>query len=580
MPAAPVTPRAKSTGALTPVLTAASTLVHAALAAIFFAVVAGPAALGPAAGRLIVVATVFTGLAVFALALRVADQGPNHRAQRLSWVRAIAPWLFAPAAAAWLAPPTAAGWPRDQLTAIVVCIGIAGLLVAQVMRRAYPMALTRALQREDPDRPTRDLPGRSLAANLGRLLSGLVTISVLLAAGIVVMRGPGGFAALDLADPSFSIVLTSFIASLMIAGFAGTSVGRSPGRDVRSIARRLDALGYDTSAAMDWPVAVTSFDDLGRLFQELENLRRRLYSEVRRYQDALDRTRDADTAKANFLAAVSHELRTPLNSIEGYAQLLLEGTPDPMTDPQREDVRLIRAGARQLLGLINDILDISMIESGELSLSFGSHDISGLVREVVDIHQPLVLVDDKTLVADCPPELPPVVCDRRRIGQVLNNLVSNAIKFTEVGSITVRASYDEAGNAVLVRVIDTGVGIADDELGTIFEEFRQVGELKRRVKGTGLGLAIARSIARAHGGDLSATSEPGVGSTFTLKVPLRPESIPEKIDVTEARVRAASRLQARTGKVRRYTDQDVVLSPNTLDDRDSHPSSSTTKGAR
>jgi signal transduction histidine kinase len=304
---------------------------------------------------------------------------------------------------------------------------------------------------------------------------------------------------------------------------------------------------------MTWPFAVTSADDLGQLFRELDRLRKRLAGEVELYQSALDRTRDADTAKANFLAAVSHELRTPLNSIEGYSQLLLEGVPSPMTDPQREDVRLIRAGARQLLGLINDILDISMIESGDLRLTFAEHDPAKLIREVVDIHRPLVRQDDKVIAADCPDNLPLVVCDSRRIGQVLNNLVSNAIKFTEVGSITVRANYNEGDDHMLIRVIDTGMGISKDELDLVFEEFRQVGELKRRIKGTGLGLAIARSIAHHHGGSLTATSEPGVGSTFTLKLPLLPPKTPDRIDVTEERVRAQERLKKRTEKIPRYT---------------------------
>ncbi len=547
-----LTPSTRASAAWIPLWSSVSSLVQGLLALLFFAVMAGSEALDAAVVRLIVASVVLTGVVVVTFGRRVARLGPNRTAYRLGWARATTSWLFAPAAATWLAPPTPSGWPSDILTAAVISIGLSGVVIGQLNRRVHPRLWTRALRGKGGGAPYRDIPGRSLAANLGALLAGLVGISVVLSVGIVLMRGPGGIAELDLGDPSLSIVLTSFAAALLIAGFAGASVGRSPGRDVRSIARRLDALGYDSTQAMDWPVAVTSFDDLGRLFQELEALRRRLASEVRRYQDALDRTRDADTAKANFLAAVSHELRTPLNSIEGYAQLLLEGTPEPMTEAQREDVRLIRAGARQLLALINDILDISMIESGELSLSFGEHDIGALVREVVDIHRPLVRVDDKALLADCPQDLPLVICDRRRVSQVLNNLVSNAIKFTEVGSITVRATHDRAENVFTVRVIDTGVGIAPDELETIFDEFRQVGELKRRVKGTGLGLAIARSIARAHGGDLRASSEAGVGSTFTLTLPLRPDSTPEKIDVTEARVRAAALAQKRSGQMRRY----------------------------
>jgi signal transduction histidine kinase len=262
---------------------------------------------------------------------------------------------------------------------------------------------------------------------------------------------------------------------------------------------------------------------VGELFARLEALRLRLSREATQYQDALNRTRDADAAKADFLGAVSHELRTPLNSVCGFAQLLLEGdSSGKLTEAQMEDVRLIQAGGERLLELINDILDISMIETGELRFEFAREDPGKLVDESVKIHKSLLRDKDVELVADLSPGLPPITCDRGRIGQILANLLTNAIKFTEKGTITARASYDARQERVVIRVSDTGVGIAPDDLDTIFEAYSQVGSAKRRKTGTGLGLAIARSIAVHHEGSLTVDSTLGEGSTFTLTLPLNP----------------------------------------------------------
>jgi signal transduction histidine kinase len=163
------------------------------------------------------------------------------------------------------------------------------------------------------------------------------------------------------------------------------------------------------------------------------------------------------------------------------------------------------------------------------------------VREVVAIHQPLVRDKNLKLELDLQPDLPPVVCDRRRIGQVVTNLISNAIKFTESGSVTVRVRHDELDRSIDLDIVDTGFGIADDELETIFLEYRQVGSLKRRAKGTGLGLAIARSIANHHGGSLAVRSRVGTGSTFTLTLPISPVRRPSKIDMTAERLASGVR---------------------------------------
>ncbi|MBC8068350.1 MAG: hypothetical protein IAG13_08460, partial [Deltaproteobacteria bacterium] len=340
-------------------------------------------------------------------------------------------------------------------------------------------------------------------------------------------------------------MVVGVLALLVMTIVAGAVAGETVGSDPDSLARRLDALGHGSAPAVSAPIVPTELDQLGELLAELERLRARLDHEQRLYQDALERTQAADAAKAEFLSAVSHELRTPLHTVGGYAQLLLSGIPAALSDAQAEDVRLIQAGGRQLLELVNDILDLSMIESGELRLSFASADVGSLVEEIVRIHQPQVRERGVELRADLA-ELPDAVCDRRRIGQILTNLVSNAIKFTERGTIVVRADVIHDGRSVAVAVADTGIGIAADEIGLIFEEYAQAGTISRRKKGTGLGLAIARAIALAHGGSLSVDSDPGHGSTFILVLPVDPPRRPATIDIAEQAARAVVRARTRS----------------------------------
>jgi signal transduction histidine kinase len=376
----------------------------------------------------------------------------------------------------------------------------------------------------------------TLAARLARLIGALaLATSLLVLAYVIVHTGsPENW----LGRPQAWLALTGSASCVLLAVLAAVSAGRSPGRDVEALAARLDAIGWDDATQdaahsssgaaprpLASPVRVTSFDAVGELFASLERLRARLAEDVSTYQRALDRTHAADAAKREFLAAVSHELRTPLNSILGYAQLLLESD---LSEAQIEDVRLILGGGRQLQELIEDILDLSMIESGELELRFAACELDALIEHIVDIHQAQVHDRGVELRCDIRGPIPEVTCDRKRIGQVVTNLLSNAIKFTEEGSVTVTVRAEPRGRAVSISVADTGVGIAADELEAIFEEYRQVGARKRKIRGTGLGLAIARRIAEAHGGSLYAESMLDHGSTFTLRLPLEPPPLDDQ----------------------------------------------------
>lgn len=497
-----------------------------------------------AALTLVVAATALGALAV--LYVRTQYSSSDHVARSVPWVF----WTLPPIAgvvSAMLTLPQASLDARalHVVAAVgpVVCIGWAialsvGMLVDRLLRRLAvsfpPQSDVGALRTVVPP---------SLAVSHSRVVVFSALSAILVALGGVTMHAPATGGAFALDAVGFTVLLAGASVLLAISSAAAMTLGQTPGRDISSIAGRLDAIGHDVRGTMAAPVVVTSADEVGDLMRELEELRAQLHDELSLYQSALDKTEAADARKSDFLSAVSHELRTPLNVIGGFAQLLLEAQDPQLTPAQAEDVELIRAGGTQLLELINDILDMSMIESGELRLAFTTTDVADVIRTVVKIHQPLVSHSGVTLQAEIGPDLPQVVCDRRRLRQILTNLVSNAIKFTERGTITVRAAHDPRKEEVVIRCIDTGVGIGDEDLDTIFEEYRQVGSVKRRSKGTGLGLAIARRIAAHHGGVLTVASTIGKGSTFTLRLPLDPpDRKTTTIDMTEeaARTMAAT----------------------------------------
>lgn len=227
----------------------------------------------------------------------------------------------------------------------------------------------------------------------------------------------------------------------------------------------------------------------------------------------------ANRAKGEFLAAMSHELRTPLNAIGGYTELLELGVRGPVTEAQREDLARIRRSQQHLLGIINDILNFSRIEAGQLTYDFGEVT----VREVVDAVMLMVApqANGKGLlleIGSCPPDLV-AWADRAKLEQILLNLVSNAVKFTAPGG-AVTLSCAASPNEVALWVRDTGIGIPPEQHAAIFEPFVQVGRtLSTQREGTGLGLAISRDLARAMEGEITVESTVGVGSTFTVRLP-------------------------------------------------------------
>ena len=245
-----------------------------------------------------------------------------------------------------------------------------------------------------------------------------------------------------------------------------------------------------------------------RLFSAIEEKNRQLES--------------ANRAKSHFVANMSHELRTPMNAILGYTELLLDETYGELPEKIRSVLDRVEKSGRHLLGLINDVLDLSKIEAGELLLALGDYSMKDIVQGVFLSVESLAEEKQLALQFVLPPDLPVGRGDERRLTQVLLNLVGNAIKFTDSGRVTVAVAL--AGDAFKVSVSDTGAGIAAENQQKIFEEFKQVDDSStRKAGGTGLGLAIARRIVEMHEGRMWVESTLGEGSTFHFTVPVRVE---------------------------------------------------------
>ena len=240
---------------------------------------------------------------------------------------------------------------------------------------------------------------------------------------------------------------------------------------------------------------------------------------LRRVEMARDAAMEAGAAKTHFLANMSHELRTPLNAIIGFTRIVSRNS-ETLPARQVDNLSKVLVSAEHLLALINEILDLSRIEAGEVTLDISEMNVTEVLREVTDSLEPLVERPRVQLVVDADAELPRLLTDRDKLKQILLNLVGNAVKYTDEGTIAIRA--EAVDGRLRIDVSDTGVGIPVEDLGRIFDEFQQAdGAISRSRPGTGLGLTISRRLARTLGGDVTVESTPGVGSTFTLDLPLR-----------------------------------------------------------
>jgi signal transduction histidine kinase len=260
-------------------------------------------------------------------------------------------------------------------------------------------------------------------------------------------------------------------------------------------------------------------DDIERTNQELEETNRgvvALYAELDERASAL---RQANDVKTRFLSYMSHEFRTPLNSILALSDLLLRRVDGDLTAEQERQIKFVRSASHELFEMVNDLLDIAKVEAGKVETRLNTIEIANIFGALRGMMRPLLQNDHVNLVFEDPPAGLRLVSDEGKINQILRNLISNALKFTEKGEIRVSASC--AHGLVSFSVCDTGIGIAPDHQETIFREFGQIeNPVQRRVRGTGLGLPLSRKLAELLGGTLTVVSALGQGSTFILRLPL------------------------------------------------------------
>ena len=255
--------------------------------------------------------------------------------------------------------------------------------------------------------------------------------------------------------------------------------------------------------------------------RQMERAEASLGRAVEEIQEKNSQLAQASQHKSEFLASMSHELRTPLNAIIGLTEMLVKNAPRFGTDKAQEPLRRVNAAGTHLLGLINELLDLSKIEAGKLELVPEPVDLHRLVDEVIGTAGQLAEKNRNRLVVDSDENVGPIIADPMRLKQILLNLLSNACKFTKEGEITLRVHAVSDGREwVELAVADTGIGLTPDEQGKLFQDYAQADSLTaRRYGGTGLGLALSRKLARMMGGDVSVASEPGKGSVFTVRLP-------------------------------------------------------------
>jgi signal transduction histidine kinase/CheY-like chemotaxis protein len=262
-------------------------------------------------------------------------------------------------------------------------------------------------------------------------------------------------------------------------------------------------------------------EELAALNRELEDTNRGVIALYAELDEKADHLRRADEIKGRFISNMSHEFRTPVNSIQALARLLLDGTDGDLSLEQKRQVAFIRKAADSLSELVNDLLDLAKVEAGKIVVRPIAFEVEGLFGALRGMLRPLLVSDSVDLVFEEPTDLPPLYTDEGKVSQILRNLVSNALKFTEKGEVRVSARLLPGEDLIAFSVADTGIGIAAGDQGRIFQEFSQIDNpIQQKVKGTGLGLPLCRRLAELLGGGISVESKLGEGSTFTAKIPI------------------------------------------------------------
>ncbi|WAI00434.1 ATP-binding response regulator [Methanogenium organophilum] len=355
----------------------------------------------------------------------------------------------------------------------------------------------------------------------------------------------------------FTVLTYLFAALILLSAFSLYYLRREiirPLSDLTDVSRTIAETGD-----LDQEIPLTGTDEIGVLARSLKDMVERLHSDEVKLNEALKCEREAQSAlkvahdeleekvsertrelaevnehlkeldrlKSMFIATMSHELRTPLNSIIGFSGILLKGWSGDINEEQIKQLTIIDSSARHLLGLINDVIDISKIEAGTIELSLSSYDLVPVISDVLLSFRESANEQKIALYTDIPETLE-IFGDERRTKQILINLIGNAFKFTDGGSVTVTAGTD--GDTVHISVTDTGIGIPEGSVQRLFKPFIRVRTEGRMTEGTGLGLYLSRKLARALGGEITVASSPGEGSEFTVILPLESENIDKDPD--------------------------------------------------
>jgi signal transduction histidine kinase len=346
----------------------------------------------------------------------------------------------------------------------------------------------------------------------------LLSVSVVLFVGLLMV---GATAALGVVR--FDALPENIVHSQVVEDAKGAFLGslallsvRALAGDLQFVTRRVEAIAV--RGDLGEPVAIRALDEVGALTRAFEALRQSYIAQLDREQRAHREAQQADRYKSEFLTTVSHELRTPLNSMLGFTEVLLAEIEGPLTEGQREDLRMIRASGEHLLALFNNVLDFSALSSGRVILNAEAVDVHATLKEVAALLEAQRQGKPVRIVVDAPSALPQLYADPTRLKQVLINLGTNALKFTERGEVRLAARV--APRTIMLSVRDTGVGISAADLPQLFEEFTQVGAHEFSRRGTGLGLSIVQKLVRMHGGKVEVVSAEGAGSTFTVSLPL------------------------------------------------------------
>ncbi|MBN1431814.1 MAG: HAMP domain-containing protein [Methanomicrobiaceae archaeon] len=331
----------------------------------------------------------------------------------------------------------------------------------------------------------------------------------------------------------FVIIALILLSVITIIVFSHTII--KPLSGLTEVSRKIAESGdldqeIDTTSTGEIGTLARSFKAMVEKIRTEEEARKKAFNELENYRDNLEdlvaertseleaakeKAESADRLKSVFIATMSHELRTPLNSIIGFTGVVLQEIPGPLNDEQKKQLGMVRGSARHLLSLINDIIDISKIEAGTVELGSGEFDLADVISEIKNILEENARQEGLGFEVNMPDTIP-VTGDERRVKQVIMNLVTNAIKFTDKGSVTISA--DETGDGFIeVSVTDTGIGIKEEDLKQLFRAFSRILTPERVTGGTGLGLYLSQRIAEAMGGGITVMSREGEGSTFTFR---------------------------------------------------------------